>query len=105
VYRNESTPGKLRFTEVGLASGVARDDRGTPTGSMGVDVADETGSGRPSLFVTCYESEFHSLFRSRGRGLFVFSTPVAGIGKIGQMFVGFGTAFFDLDNDDWDDLF
>jgi hypothetical protein len=104
LYRNESTPGKLRFAEVGLASGVARDDRGTPTGSMGVDVADETGSGRPSLFVTCYESEFHSLFRNRGRGLFVFSTPVAGIGKIGQMFVGFGTAFIDLDNDGWEDL-
>src|SRR5207253_1997656 len=37
LYRNVSTPGTIRLTEVGLTSGVARDDCGRATGSMGVD--------------------------------------------------------------------
>src|SRR5262249_1203760 len=52
LYLNESTPGKLRFQEVGVSAGVARDDNGVPNGSMGVDAADYDGTGRPSIWVT-----------------------------------------------------
>src|SRR5262249_14781181 len=104
LYLNGSSPGKPHFKEVGFYSGVARDEGGLATGSMGVDVGDEMGTGRPSIFVACYESELHSLYRNRGRGMFQYSTPVSGIGKIGQMFVGFGTAFLDIDNHGWEDL-
>src|SRR5207253_4797899 len=47
LYINQSTPGHLRFEEVGLLSGVARDERGVPSGSMGPDGADYDGPGRP----------------------------------------------------------
>jgi hypothetical protein len=104
LYLNRSSPGKLRLEEVGMQAGAARDDHGAGNGSMGVDLADEMGNGRPSLFVTNYENEMHSLFRSRQKGLFIFSTPTSGIGTLGRSFVGFGTGFLDLDNDGWEDL-
>ncbi|TMQ34223.1 MAG: sigma-70 family RNA polymerase sigma factor [Planctomycetota bacterium] len=105
LYMNKSTPGKIRLEEVGLPSGVARDDRGVPNGSMGVDAGDYDGGGRPSLWVTNYENEMHALYRNQGPGLFLFATPSAGIAAIGQLYVGLGTGFLDLDNDGWADLF
>lgn len=107
LYLNESAPGKLMFREVGFAVGVARDNNGTPNGSMGVDAADYNGTGWPSLWVTNYEGELHALYRNKRQGnqiFFQYSTQVAGIAAIGQNFVGFGTAFVDLDRDGWEDL-
>jgi hypothetical protein len=98
LYINQSTPGRLRFEEAGLPSGVARDERGVPNGSMGTDAGDYDGSGRPSLWCTNYENEMHALYRNLGKGMFFFSTPVSGIAAIGQSYVGFGTGFLDLDN-------
>jgi hypothetical protein len=107
LYLNTSTAGKLSFQEKGFSLGVARDGGGTPTGSMGVDAADYNGVGLPSLWVTNYEGELHSLYRNRPAGerlFFQYSTKTAGVAAIGQNFVGFGTAFFDFDNDGWEDL-
>src|SRR5262249_49270140 len=39
-----------------------------------------------------------------GQGQFLFSTALAGISAIGQLYVGFGTAFTDFDNDGWEDI-
>jgi hypothetical protein len=87
-----------------LPSGVARDDRGVPNGSMGVDAADYNITGWPSLWCTNYENEMHGLYRNQGKGLFLFSTPASGIAAIGQQYVGFGTAFLDTDNHGLEDL-
>ncbi len=97
--------GEMKFEEVALAGGVARDDRGVPNGSMGVDVADFDHSGWPSLFVTNYENELHALYKNLGiNNLFSFQTHVAGIGVLGQRYVGFGTVFVDVDRDGWEDI-
>jgi hypothetical protein len=104
LYINQSTPGHLRFEEVGLPSGVARDERGIPNGSMGTDAADYEGTGRPSLWCTNYENEMHALYRNLGKGMFFFNTPASGIAAIGQSYVGFGTGFLDLDNHGYPDL-
>jgi hypothetical protein len=104
LYINKSERGKIRFDEVGLPSGVARDDRGVPNGSMGTSAADYDGSGRASLWCTNYENEMHALYKNQGGGMFLFSTPAAGIAAIGQFYVGFGTGFLDLDNGGWEDL-
>lgn len=108
VYVNRSKPGTIRFEEVGLESGAARDDRGVPNGSMGADAGDYDGSGRPALWVTNYENELHGLYKNhseKGTTTFVFSTQAAGIAAIGQLYVGFGTAFVDIDRDGREDLF
>jgi len=98
LYINHSTPGKILFDEIGLPSGVARDDRGMANGSMGTDIGDYDHSGWPSIWVTTYENEKHALFRNHGKGVFYYSTQVSGIAAIGQLWVGFGTGFLDLDN-------
>jgi hypothetical protein len=44
-------------------------------------------------------SETNTLYRNLGRGLFTDITWHAGLGEPTLPFVGFGTAFFDFDND------
>jgi hypothetical protein len=104
LYMNKSIPGHIRFEEIGMPAGVARDERGVPDGSMGTDAAAENGTALPSLWCTNYENEMHALYRNAGNGVFLFSTPAAGIAAIGQKYVGFGTGFFDIDNHGWEDL-
>lgn len=108
LYLNKSRPGSLRFEERGLGSGVARDDRGNSNGSMGIDIGDPERTGKPALWVTNYEGELHALYQNEsapGRPFFNFRSTAAGIGTIGQRFVGWGTAFLDADLDGWEDLF
>ncbi len=74
---------------------------------MGVDAADYDGSGRPSLWVTTFENQHHALYRNavvNGLPLFNGVTEQAGIGVLGSTYVGFGTAFVDVDNDGWEDI-
>jgi hypothetical protein len=108
LYLNRSTPGQIRFREVGVASGASRDGNGNVTGSMGVDAGDYDGSGRPALWVTNYEQEQHSLYRNDsqpGLVLFHYQTGAAGLAAGSQKYVGWGTAFLDVDLDGWEDLF
>jgi hypothetical protein len=107
LYLNRGRPAGLRLEEAGAAAGVARDHMGYPNGSMGVAVADYDGSGRPSLWVTNYEQELHALYRndsSAGRAAFAYRSQAAGIGAIGQAYVGWGTGFLDVDNRGWEDV-
>jgi len=108
LYLNVSKPGAIRLDERGLVSAVARDDRGNPNGSMGVAAGDPLRSGKPALWVTNYENELHMLYRNYstpGRPVFNPYSIAAGIGAIGQKFVGWGTGFLDVDLDGWEDLF
>jgi hypothetical protein len=108
LYLNHSVPGKIRFEEVGLRSGAARDGKGQPNGSMGVDAGDYNGSGRPALWVTNYENEYHGLYRNdstAGAAFFRYQSVEAGLADGAQKYVGWGTAFLDVDLDGWEDLF
>jgi hypothetical protein len=113
LYINLSVKGQIRFKEVGMASGTARDDHGTPNGSMGVHAADFNHTGKPSIWVANYENEMHALYINncekakdgREKILFNYGTQATGIAAIGQMYVGFGSVFLDVDNDGWDDIF
>ena len=104
LYLNRSTPGKIRFEETGMESGVALDGAGIPNGGMGTAIGDPFLTGRAAIWVTNYENELHGLYENLGKGLFLYSTPKSGIAALGQSFVGFGTAFLDLENRGWDDL-
>jgi hypothetical protein len=116
LYMNRSIPGQIRLEEIGVSAGVARDDRGTPDGSKGVDAGDYDNSGRLALWVVNCQGENHCLYGNEcrlpgddprfpnGREFFRFSTMAAGISAIGQQYVGWGTGFVDVDNDGWPDL-
>jgi hypothetical protein len=108
LYINHCRKGHFHFEELGLFSGVARDGRGSPTGSMGVEAADYDGTGKPSLWVTNYENELHSLYKNEcrpGHVFFTYQTQVSGIAALGQKYVGWGTGFLDVDHHGWEDLF
>jgi hypothetical protein len=108
LYINKSTPGQIRFNEQAMLAGVALDGGGSPNGSMGLDAGDPERTGKPALWVTNYENEFHSLYRNHSVGdkiSFVFITQMSGIGVIGQKFVGWGTGFGDFDLSGWEGLF
>ena len=95
LFHNE---GGGRFTEVGLAAGVAVARDGKPRAGMGTEFADFNGDGRLDLVVTNHEFETHSLFRNDGGGIFTDATVESGLGPATLPFVGFGVAFFDFDN-------
>jgi hypothetical protein len=103
---NDSVPnflfhnkGKGVFEEVGFRAGVAVGAEGRPLAGMGTDMGDINGDGLLDIFVTNLDKETHSLFRNMGKGLFANVTFESGVGQATLPFVGFGTAFFDYDND------
>src|SRR5262249_17821213 len=97
----------------GMESGTARDDSGSPNGSMGLDAGDPGGTGRADLWVTNYEHELHALYLNDflyekdfylRREVFRYGTQVSGLAALGQKYVGWGTGFLDLDHHGWEDL-
>ena len=109
---NDSTPNYLfqnlgngQFNEIGLLSGAAVNQNGNPQASMGVTCGDYLNNGRPSLYVTAFSDDVNTLFRNDGDLNFDDATLSAGLGPATLPMVGWGTFFFDFDNDGWLDLF
>ncbi|MBX3397845.1 MAG: CRTAC1 family protein [Gemmataceae bacterium] len=106
-FNKRTKVGEWAFEEVALLANCARDDRGTPNGSMGIDISDYDRSGRGSIIVSNYEQELPALYNNRAtaeRMSFNYATVVSGIGKIGGIYVNWGIGFLDADRDGWDDL-
>lgn len=97
--------GTLPLSERGAPAGVAFNEWGQSEGSMGVDVADYDGDGRPDLFVTNFELEDNALYHNEGNGLFLYASAAAGLAGVSRMRVGFGTSLADFDSDGRPDLF
>lgn len=93
-----------RLTEVAHRAGVATNEYGMHDGSMGLDVADVNGDGRPDIWVTNFEYEDNVLYRNLGNGLFMSATVVMGLAGHSRPLVGFGTALADFDGDTWPDI-
>ena len=96
--------GSGAFEESGVLSGVARDDTGTPNGSMGVDLCDYNNDGLPDLWCANYERESFALYRNVGEAQFLHVSQSSGITALGGLFVGFGTLFADIDRDGDEDV-
>jgi hypothetical protein len=108
---NDSAPQQLfhnvggaRFEEVGLAAGMAYDDDGHTLAGMGIDFADYDNDGWPDLFVNALGLQRYALYRNR-KGVFEYASNTAGVAEITRLHSGWGTRFFDYDNDGWKDLF
>jgi enediyne biosynthesis protein E4 len=109
---NDSTPnflyhnnGNGTFTEVGFESGTALDKNGNEQGCMGVTLGDYDHDGLLDLFITNFDDEYNVLYRNVGRGSFADVSYEAEVATISLPYVGWGTKFFDFDNDGWIDLF
>jgi enediyne biosynthesis protein E4 len=109
---NDSTPnflyhnnGNGTFSEIGFESGTALDKNGNEQGCMGVTLGDYNHDGLLDMFITNFDDEYNVLYRNAGRGSFVDVSHESGLAMISLPYVGWGTKFFDYDNDGWLDLF
>jgi len=93
------------FKDVSLLSGAAVDGNGKWQGSMGVDAADFDHDGRLDIFVTNYAFQADTLYWNQGAAGFLDVSSSAGLAQPTYPYVGWGTAFFDYDNDGWPDIF
>jgi hypothetical protein len=92
------------FEEVGLQNGAALSLEGQERAGMGVDFGDFDHDGRLDIVVTNFSQESNALFWNQGPKGFTDIAASAGIARPSFMPVGWGTAFFDMDNDGWLDL-
>jgi enediyne biosynthesis protein E4 len=98
------------FTDEAMLDGIALNGEGQALGSMGVTWGDYDHTGCLSMFITEFADQPNTLYRNLGFGK---SGPrgfedVAMSSRLGQAslpLVGWGTTFFDMDNDGWPDLF
>ena len=93
------------FSEVGYAAGVAVGIDGQFEAGMGVDAADVTGDGRMDLVVTHLDQQLARFYQNLGGGIFEDATFRSKISYSTFHLSGFGTRFFDYDNDGARDLF
>lgn len=94
-----------KFINEALLAGAAVNRNGQTEAGMGVDAADFDGNGADDIFVTHLMDETNTLYVNLGGMLFEDRTRESGLGMPGRRFTGFGTFFFDYDNDGWLDLF
>ncbi len=102
LYHND---GNGSFSEVALAAGVAFDPDGNARGGMGVDAEDLDGDGYLEIFVANFSDQTNALFHNDKDGLFTEITNSVGLGAISIPMSGFGSRFFDYNNDGLVDLF
>jgi hypothetical protein len=92
------------FKDMGLLRGAAVSDRGKPKAGMGVDAGDFDDDGDEDLIVTNLSGEGHDLYVNDGSGTFDSRSGPSGFRFPTLAYTGFGTAWFDFDNDGWLDI-
>jgi len=112
VVANDTEPNLLfhnqgdgTFKEVALATGIAMSESGKAKAGMGVDVGDERNNGWDSIVITNFSGEQLTLYRRDSTGHYLDEAARSGIGSASQLYLGFGTFFFDYDGDGWLDIF
>ena len=93
------------FSEVALAAGVAFNGDGDTFGGMGVDFQDYNNDGYPDLIITTLTGDMYVIFENNGDGSFTDVRFSTGIAQMTLAYTGWGTRFFDYDNDGWKDIF
>jgi enediyne biosynthesis protein E4 len=109
---NDSTPNFLyhnkgdgTFKEIAFTSGTAVNESGREQGCMGVTLGDYDHDGRLDLFITNFDDEYNVLYHNDGRNSFTDVSYRAKLAEVSLPYVGWGTKFFDYDNDGWVDIF
>jgi enediyne biosynthesis protein E4 len=108
---NDSTPKQLyvnkgdgTFEESGYPSGIALNENGREQAGMGLAVGDYDNDGKVDFHITNFSDDSNVLYRNDGDVNFTDVSFQAGLGETSIPFLGWGTSFFDYDNDGWKDL-
>ncbi len=109
---NDSMPNYLflnqgagRFEEVGLLSGFAYSQDGNAQAGMGIATGDYDRDGQLDLYLTHFSDDYNTLYRNSGEEMFRDQSYPAQLAFPTWQYLGWGTFFFDFDNDGWLDLF
>src|SRR4030095_15104323 len=89
------------FKNEALLAGVAVNHDGLAEAGMGVDAGDFDANGTEDIFVTHLMEETNTLYVNLGGGFFEDRTREAGLALPAARYTGFGTLWFDYDNDGW----
>jgi hypothetical protein len=92
------------FQDVAVDAEVAYNQDGMAKAGMGVDAADFSGDGFPDFVVTNFNDQYHSLFIGSKSLPYEDRTVDSHLAALTKSFVGWGTKFFDYDNDGNEDL-
>jgi hypothetical protein len=93
------------FTDEAMVGGIALNSEGQALGSMGVTWGDYDHSGRLSMFITEFADQPNTLYKNQESRGFEDVAMQSRLGQPSLPLVGWGTSFFDMDNDGWLDLF
>ncbi len=99
LFRNDN----LKFRDVGIASGVAANSHGTPTGSMHATLGDIDHDGLIDILVS--DLRYGALYHNTGNGIFEDITEQSGVAGALTGKGGWAAALFDYDNDGDLDIF
>ena len=109
---NDGTPNQFwvnqgdgTFEDAGLISGTAYNVDGVAEAGMGVTASDFDRDGDEDLLVTHNQRETNTLYLNDRQAGFSDATHRFGLAGPSVAFTGFGTLWFDYDNDEWLDLF
>jgi len=112
LVADDSTPNYLylnrgdgTFEDVSYASGYALNEAGRETASMGIATGDLWHTGRLDIYNTTFSDDYNPLYRNDGDANLTDSSYELRIAAPTIPFLGWGTGFFDYDNDGWLDLF
>ena len=97
--------GDGRFKDEALLAGVAVNGDGMVEASMGVAARDFDGDCDVDLFMTHLAAQTNTLYVNDGRGWFTDRSNPTGVAAASVPYTGFGTGWFDADNDGDLDLF
>lgn len=92
------------FTETALLAGAALTAEGKAEASMGVDAGDFDNDGDEDLFITELTGQGSNLYVNDGSASFREASAHSRLGPLSVAYTGWGTAWFDFDNDGWLDL-
>ena len=101
VYRNL---GNGRFEDISYPSGAALDGSGREQAHMGVAIGDYDNDGRADIHITNFADDFNVLYHNHDGTTLTDVSFKSGIAQVSIPFLGWGTDFFDYDNDGWLDL-
>jgi enediyne biosynthesis protein E4 len=93
-----------KFENTAVMAGVAVNGQGKAEGSMGVDAGDFDNDGDEDLLIANLTGEGSTLYENNGTGSFQDIAAATGLRTQTLAYTGFGTAWFDADNDGWLDI-
>ena len=92
------------FKDMAFLNGAAVNGQGNSEASMGIDAGDFDNDGDEDIFITNWLAQMNILYQNIGNGVFEDRKAASGLGAPSLAKTGFGTAWFDYDNDSWLDL-